>query len=75
MEDSLNFYAEVRVSSFPAQRELEGMLGAILGISEPSEIDTPPEYGVMLDGYGRPASFRRDQIAPTGQERKRGDYY
>ncbi|MFD0066214.1 hypothetical protein ACFRAI_13670 [Streptomyces sp. NPDC056637] len=74
-DDALHFFAEVRVASCPSKPELEGMLGAVLGISEPRDTETPVDYGVMLDDYDRLVSFRREQIAPTGRDRMREDYY
>lgn len=75
MEDEFHFYAEVRVISFPERPELEGVLGAILGISEPKDADTPPSYGVMLDEYDRVVNFDKEQILPTGRDRRHEDYY
>ncbi|MFF1358623.1 hypothetical protein [Streptomyces sp. NPDC058297] len=74
-DNTLNFFDEVCVTSFSAKPELEGTLGAVLGISEPCGAGTPVEYGVMLDDYGRLVSFRQEHITPTGRIRSREDYY
>ncbi|MFE9008118.1 hypothetical protein ACFYOY_39380 [Streptomyces sp. NPDC007875] len=75
MEDPLHFYAEVRVVASPGRPELEGAVGAIVGISEPPHPDTPPSFGVMLDGFDVVRVFSKEQIAPTGQDRQKSDYY
>ncbi|MGW6396647.1 hypothetical protein [Streptomyces sp. NPDC055134] len=74
-ENGLRFHAEVRVVTFPSKPEFEGMLGAILEISGPRDADAPVSYGVMLDDDDRLVSFSREQIEPTGRDRKREDHY
>ncbi|WP_432048416.1 MULTISPECIES: hypothetical protein [Streptomyces] len=75
MEDPLHFYAEVRVVACPDRPELEGVVGAIVGISEPPNPDIAPSFGVMLDGFDVVRIFSREQIAPTGRDRQESDYY
>ncbi|MFJ9248717.1 hypothetical protein [Streptomyces sp. NPDC101776] len=71
----LDFYAEVRVVDSPDRPGSLAKAGAILGIAEPADETTEPTYAVLFDGDDRLIQFRREQIEPTGQMRKREDYY
>lgn len=73
--EELPFFAEVRVVASPAQPDLCGAIGAIVGISESPDPGTAPSYGVMLDGIDVVYVFSREQLTPTGRERWESDYY
>ncbi|MCX4825770.1 hypothetical protein OG883_39235 [Streptomyces sp. NBC_01142] len=73
-EDAFHFYAEVRVVSSPRRPALKGRLGAILGITEPTKPDIPPAYAVMLDDHDFLVQFEREELQPTGRDRKQDDY-
>ncbi|MGW7350182.1 hypothetical protein [Streptomyces sp. NPDC054784] len=75
MQDEFIFFSEVRVVGAPNRPELEGAVGAILGITQPEELDVPPMYAVMLDNYDRVVQFYREQLEATGRSRSRDDYY
>ena len=75
MEDTLEFYAEVRVVDSPDRPEALGKVGAILGITEPTDDRIAPAYAVLLDSGDSLIQFRQEQIEPTGQMRTREDYY
>ncbi|MGW5689469.1 hypothetical protein ACWEWX_00445 [Streptomyces asiaticus] len=70
----LDYFVEVRVVSDPERPELEGAVGAIIGISEPPNPDAPPSFGVVLDGFDVVRVFSKEQIAPTGRSRQQSDY-
>lgn len=73
--EDFRFFAEVRVVASPRRPELQGAIGAILGISEPPDPGAAPHYGVMLDGFDLVHVFTGEQIAPTGRERRESAYY
>ncbi|MFI1103718.1 hypothetical protein [Streptomyces melanogenes] len=74
-EDAFHFYAEVRITHSPRRPELAGRLGAILGITEPRDPAVPPAYAVMVDDYDYTVQFEREELTPTGRDRKHEDYY
>ncbi|GAB1330357.1 hypothetical protein ACE1SV_46960 [Streptomyces sennicomposti] len=75
MDDSLDFFAEVRGVSSPTRPDLRGRVGAVLGIAEPDDKAVAPAYAVLLDGDESLVQFLRDQIEPTGRRRNRADSY
>lgn len=74
-QDAFHFYAEVRITHSPRHPELAGRPGAILGITEPKHPEVPPAYVVMVDDYDYTVQFERQQLTPTGRDRKHEDYY
>jgi hypothetical protein len=74
-KDILPFFSEVRVLSVPEWVELEGLIGAVLGVSGEPDVNGEYHYAVQLDRYDDVVSFRGSQLAPTGSIRNRSDYY
>jgi hypothetical protein len=71
------FYDVVRVRATPRTVELnvEGKLGAVLGISQQEREPAPVSYAVSLDGVDDTYQFLEQELEATGERRRREDYY
>jgi hypothetical protein len=69
---ALSFYDEVRAAA-SAGHELSGRTGAVLGRSR--SIEGIEWYAVAIDGEAGTTMVPLHQLVPTGNRRRRDDYY
>jgi hypothetical protein len=63
------------ISQAEEHREMRGLKGAVLGVSEPENDEGNHGYAILLEGGERTRFFMENALASTGQFGKREDYY